>query len=248
MSQYLYVMKVWREIFLEIALRAIRRTHYEFGTWELGQTRLTLKDFSRLNQGNGISFAPEETVRDSISQEIILSGLWKQHPIEGEKRSYWIDREVRIFFKDKTDQYFDIDIIFKRIETKAKDKQPTLPTLIEAKRFELVTIDLKTKKVKVGRPQFDNINKDILKLKLLKDVFKNKKIIIKNKQFKAFRTYILIWGLGHDEFNVKNDFIDKLKDGKYLSKTEMSIKYLPIQWNKQLRVIKYLWIGLFQID
>lgn len=257
-------MRIWREVFLEVALRAIRRTHYEYGIWELGQKELILDDFSSLNQGLGIYYAPEETVRDAISQEIMLTGLWKKHTIEKELRSYWIDREVRIEFElNKTTnspfikelfsgnetgkKYFDIDIVFKRIEEKTKDGQETLPTLIEAKRYSHVNIDLQTKEIKIGRPQLSAINKDIAKLKLLLDLFENKPLVIKSKPYKCFRIHLLVWGIAKKGFNIRTDFISKLKYGKYLSLSEKSIKYLPIQWDSKMNVKKYLWIGLFEI-
>src|SRR5690349_16779125 len=93
--------KKWRHVFLEIALRAIRKTHYDFGVWELGQENLTLDHFRNLNQGNGINFAPEETVRDSILQEITYTGLWKTHKINDDPTSYWIDREVNVYLNKK---------------------------------------------------------------------------------------------------------------------------------------------------
>jgi hypothetical protein len=92
-------MIVWREIFLEIAVRAIRKVHYDFAIWELGQGKLLIENFKKLNQGYGINYAPEESVRDAITQEIMLTGLWKQHTIQDEKRSYWVDREVNIPYK-----------------------------------------------------------------------------------------------------------------------------------------------------
>ena len=250
-------LRIWRELFLDIALRAIRRTHYEFGIWELGQSKLKLTDFLNLNQGNGINFAPEESVRDAIAQEIIYSGLWKQHPIEDEPRSYWIDREVRISYdmrealkfeiykkylskkvNNNPENIFNIDIVFKRIEEKSNDNKPTIPVLIEAKRFELVTINLIDKSMKIGKPQFRDIDSDILKLKILKDIYKDKEITIKDKQYKGFQTYILVWGLSRKRFDIKKDLINKLDGKKYLSKKETSIRYLPIQWNEKLKVTK----------
>lgn len=251
-------MKVWREIFLEFALRAMRKAHYDFGIWELGQRDLMLQDFYNLNQGNGINFAPEETVRDIISQEILLSGIWKRHKIEKKYRSYWIDREIKIDYNianienkelytqylkspESTNKYFKIDLLFQRVQTK-------VPVLIEAKRFELLKIDLKSKKVKKGKPQFKGISNDIIKLKLLKEVYKGKKIKINDTFFTDFRTYILVWGVAPINFNVKTNFIQKLSQRQYLSKSEMAFKYLPISWTDKMKVTKKLWVGLIEVE
>ncbi len=283
---------MWRHIFLEIALRAMRKTHYDFGVWNLGQEELTLKDFNNLNQGHGIDFAPEETVRDSILQEIIYTGLSKAHKIDGELKSYWIDREVKITLNkkyaiplDKNNKFFNpeeysqpnkysdgkkdfrIDIVFKRIQEKNRESNDdTYPCLIEAKRHKLVNINLKNRKIDIGEPQIADIDKDILKLKLIYDYYSsgNEKLEINGEKYDKFYPYILLWGTGPldlnspSTFNLKREVIDRLGNKEHLIIEDTEdpeapiVKYLPIEWefdenDEKLIVKKLLWVTLIEL-
>jgi hypothetical protein len=142
---------------------------------------------------------------------------------------------------------FDVDLVLKRIEEFTKSGEITIPTLVEAKRFELINVDLITKNVKIGRPQWASINRDILKLKLLRDVYKEKEITIKGERFKSFRTCILVWGLSTPNFNINKDFIQKLTLKKYISRNDICIRYLPISWTNKMKVTRMLWVGIFEV-
>ncbi len=275
--------KKWRHIFLEIALRAIRKTHYEFGVWELGQEKLTLQHFKNLNQGNGINFAAEETVRDSIIQEITYTGLWKEHTINDDPSSYWIDREVKIVLKKgeairldiekkffNSDEYaqpeeysndeklFKIDLVFKRIQLSNKFfGDSTYPSLIEAKRFRLVTVDHRSSTLEVKEPQLAQIDRDILKLKLIKDYYNGKQLKIREEVYDKFFTYILLWGTDGAKFNLKTDVINKLSMKNLLMIDDPEdedvpiVKYLPIEWDYNstdgLIVKTLLWLALIEL-
>lgn len=255
----------WLSIFLNLALRAVIKAHHRYSVWHLGQENISLENFAELNQGKGISFASEEHIRDEISHQIIESGLWKEHYIEGELRSYNIDREFKVKipvkeFKEinghdkfnipskQKNKKFNIDIVFKRIQDKNdKDDTPTLPVFIEAKRYNLVNINVKSKIIKEGKFQKKGIDKDILKLKILSEYNKKSKIIVDDKTYDEILTYILIWGISDKEFSIKDDLINKLDNSGNLGDSEI-IKY-PIKWNDTSNTIEsFLWIALLEVN
>ncbi len=239
-------MATWRKIFLELATRAVIQVHHRYSVWQLGQKELTVDDFEKLNQGDGIFFAYEEHVRDAIAQQIIETGLFKTHPIKGangetEHRSYVIDREYKIeipyeifvnyddekeflddiiYTKSKAEltvlgkkKEFNVDIVFKRLEDINKsDNSPTRPSLIEAKRFELVNIDFLQNIVTIGNPQIDAIDKDILKLMINSRYARDVGIEFNGKVHKIWPfPHLLIWGRGNEAFNINTALIDQLK-------------------------------------
>ena len=71
----------WAKYFMELALRAIRRVHYEYGLWSIGQHWLTNQSEPLLlNMGYGIELADEPTVCAAIIQEYLnsplVAGVW----------------------------------------------------------------------------------------------------------------------------------------------------------------------------
>ena len=71
----------WAKIFIEIALRAIRRVHYEYGVWGIGHNFVKDPYMAwRINMGMGIEVADEPGVCAAITQEFMNSptvvGLW----------------------------------------------------------------------------------------------------------------------------------------------------------------------------
>ena len=201
----------WRKIFLELAIRALIQVHQRYSVWELGQKELFIENFVRLNNGDGILFAPEETVRDAISQQIIELGLFKSHKIENAKSSYVIDREYKIgaIFKnivkhdsesylyargENTKVNLYVDLIFKRIQTKDPNGDKTIPCLIEAKRHKLFKINYETQEIIEEGFQKDAIDKDILKLRLIHRFVYKRKFTFMGKKFKSFFPYLLYLG------------------------------------------------------
>jgi hypothetical protein len=66
--------KPWVQVFLEIALRAIRRVHLEYGIWGGGrQWKMEGQRAAAINMGHGIELADERTVCAAISQEFMTS-------------------------------------------------------------------------------------------------------------------------------------------------------------------------------
>jgi len=269
--------RVWIEIFLELAIRAITQIHHKYNVWQLGQEDLAIKDFKKLNQGQGIYYAPEEHVRDGISQQIIETGIWKEHKINGQVRSYLIDREFQIkipfqdmvvfdkeqkFLKDKSyykedkdwanckkRKCFNVDIVFKRIQEENKDRSKTIPTFIEAKRYKLVDVNLITKKVKIGKIQKKGIDSDILKLRVISRYVKRNGIRFHNKIHKKVYTYLLIWGEGDELFDLKKDLIQKLKYSEFIDTDRCVIRRVPMKWGntKKIKVKSFIWISLLPV-
>lgn len=267
---------IWTKIFIELAIRAITQVHYKYSVWELGQEKLQINEFKRLNQGEGVFFAPEEHIRDMISQQIIETALWKEHNIAGENRSYFVDREFSIkipykelilldkeekrFIKNKAEyendhspidkvKKFYVDLIFKRLQTLDSDGMPTIPVLIEAKRFKLADIDLINKKVTLGKIQKTGIDKDILKLRLIRKFNKRSKINFYGNTYDKIFTYLLIWGKGNNKFNIEKQLINKLDFSKHVDKENIEIRRVPLSWtnDNDIKVKTFIWIALIPL-
>ena len=53
-QNYLEKKSIWDKVFIEIALRAARKLHLEYGMWGLGQKIKDESDFKKINSGPGI--------------------------------------------------------------------------------------------------------------------------------------------------------------------------------------------------
>lgn len=270
--------QAWTKIFIELAVRAVMQVHHKYSVWELGQEELVIDDFKRLNQGLGIFFAPEVHVRDTISQQIIETALWKEHKIEGENRSYLVDREfpIKIPLKELVllDEHnkliinkeiyendylisdkvttFNIDLIFKRIQINNGDRTPTRPVLIEAKRYNLIDIDLIKKTVTQGEIQKRGIDKDILKLRAIRKFNLTNKINFYGNEYDKIFTYLLIWGKGNNDinFDIEKELINKLDYSIYIDKENIEIRRIPLSWSNDtiIMVKSFIWIALIPLN
>src|SRR6266542_2797570 len=108
----------WAAVFIEIALRAVRRVHYEHGLWGIGrQWEMNRLKAQRINMGQGIELADERTVCAAITQEFMnspsLTGLWTEEKDDGseeqQERYFTIDRE-----KEYTDNSKKVDIFIQK--------------------------------------------------------------------------------------------------------------------------------------
>ena len=129
----------WKKIFIEIATRAIRQSHFEYQVISFPQKNIEIQDLQKLNSGIGIELVPEETVRDHIVRELLQMGLWKKIVINGNERSYWTDREVR--FEIENDNYVDLTV--ERYEYRDDILCEYEPALLELKRLNTMQVDLK---------------------------------------------------------------------------------------------------------
>ena len=105
----------WALVFIEIALRAVRRVHYEYGRWGIGRPwRMDAEKSRRINMGAGVELADELTVCAAITQEFIgspsVAGRW----VEAGNPTEWyfqIDREQRWYTKNPKEK---VDIFIRK--------------------------------------------------------------------------------------------------------------------------------------
>ena len=252
--------KKWVTVFLEVALRAIRRVHLEYGIWGAGRQWITDADRAPLiNTGYGIELADERAVCAAIVQELMTSpaaaGYWRE---DG-------DLEFRIFAPDREEEYKTpsekgytqkVDLYIEKYEPtepcgkgKLKVRQP--PSFIEAKRAQRWTIDLGSwekgeEAVKLEERQTTKICADIKKLHRERENRWNRKGHRKDKIY----THVLVWGTyGEDPKNGKPlsfsdhpyTFFDEIKKelrnrdttpGKDTVLIEKpSVRWLPTKWD-----------------
>jgi len=252
----------WREVFLEIALRAIRRIHLDYGIWGIGQNPLDTKvHLENFNAGPGIQLAMEETVCAAITQEFINSRFINGNFYKNLNRFYEIDREITFEKKDKTKR---IDIFIDRYKM-SEDKKHLLfyryPVLIEAKRahyfipritegdVEKEDVDAQVCKIKDDIKYLIEVKGEIV------NTNGNRKNLGKYKgNLKGAFLYTLFWGTFEKEKsnskiklnkNRPEYFIEQLK----LKKDHFWVKWLPLKWTTPNKPVnQWLWIVLAEID
>jgi len=242
----------WATVFIEIALRAIRRVHYDHGMWGVGrQWEMNRIKAGRLNMGHGIELADERTVCAAITQEFITSpsvtGLWVPETEDGERpqeRYFTIDRE-----KKYTDGSKKVDIFIQKYERKNKGQDPTPvpePSFIEAKRHRLWVPEITSGEAKREAPQVKNVKDDIERLRNEMKAQKEK-----------IHCHVLVWGL-YDKDSPKDDPIHFFKN--FGDNVKMhQLRWLPTKWtspsieniqNEDIEiplVSKALWIVLAEV-
>lgn len=243
----------WSKVFLEIALRAIRRVHYEYGIWGLGQQRIMNSNtIKKINMAHGIELAEEVSVCAAITQEFMASpsvaGLWEYKKNVNEDRYFSIEREKKY---DGNDNRVDIFIQkYKRDKKKDKDtyKPVAKPSFIEAKRASRWT--MKEGKVE-GRPRTltDKVKRDIEKLRKEMEHRKAK------KNADEIYCHLLVWGVYKENSKTlcsPEIFFQKLNDKDI--KMHKPVKWLPLVWevskkdDNKINVTKSLWIALWEVE
>lgn len=233
----------WKKIFIEIATRAIRQSHFEYQVISFPQRNIQVEDLKKMNSGIGIELVPEETVRDYIVNQLLQMGFWKKIEIDGKERSYWTDREVR--FKIGGENKY-VDLLVERYDYTGDELNAYAPALIELKRLNTRQIDLKAKPpFKDGQStshQISEIDKDIEKLKFIRENIRDKKVtnleISKNNAIIA----ILTWGI--IEETEKNEIFKKFE----LPNNWSEIRYFPTEWNDEYKVSRWCIVVLTEID
>ena len=140
---------------------------------------------------------------------------------------------------------FYIDIVFKRIQPENLDKTLTIPCLIEAKRYNLASIDPVTNVPSIGDFQRDSVDKDILKLRIAAKYINEYGFDFINHTFKAIFPYLLIWGKGNPDFSFKPAF-ETLKNKKYINFEEVTMQIMPTKWNEE-RILEHVWVALLPV-
>lgn len=241
----------WATIFIEIALRAARRVHYEHGMWGIGrQWEMNRLRARRLNMGQGIELADERTVCAAITQEFInspsLTGLWVEEGQESdqtkEERYFTIDREM-----EYTDKSKKVDIFIRKYRlANNKELIPVIrPSFIEAKRARRWVPDVKTGTARRESLQHQEVQKDIDKLRA--EMIHTEDI----------HCHVLVWGVYQNESEEDHPlkFFENFDDYVRLHQ----LRWLPVEWtcpstediqHGQIRIpaVKAaLWIALAQV-
>lgn len=249
----------WASVFIEIALRAVRRIHYEYGLWGIGpQWDMSREKAARINTGLGIELAYETDVCAAITQEIMgspaVAGLWSEDAGNGTQkkwRYFMIDRETTYLSDGEKNR---VDIFLQKFEPKGNKPGEELvlvppPAFIEAKRARRWIADITTGEVTSQRSQLSDIKADVKKLR---DEIDHR---AKGNGERIFG-HVLVWGLygrslGSDH-PVK--FFKKL-DGVRLH----ALRWLPLDWDRPSfgtlgnpkllipKVHRALWIGLAEV-
>lgn len=132
---------VWKNIFIEIALRAMRRLHLDYGLWGLGQEFGSNLNFETLNQGPGIEITDETAVCAAITQEFINSRFTNGLYINKEPRHNEILREISFTSSSRN----LVDIFIDRYEKKDNlTYYFRYPAFIQAKRVHYFTPEIAT--------------------------------------------------------------------------------------------------------
>jgi hypothetical protein len=229
----------WAERFIVLALRSLRKTHFDFNIWQLGQETesFDIKSIEKLNIGHGFELADERLVCASISQELLGSSTYSgvfvledtSKNIKAGIRYWQVSREKSYNYKPKE----SCDIVIDRYEIKddGKINLTNEPIYIEAKRTCNYTVNLKTGKINRGSLNTQAILDDIKKLK--NEVIQNKN----NKVFNNLFIHLLIWGTKEIEKTTRKDatphkFIDHLQKKNNTNKfTIHETKWFPTEWN-----------------
>jgi hypothetical protein len=251
--------EIWRKVFLEITLRAMRKVHLSHAPWELGKVLITEDDLPKLNDGYGVLLALETTVASEISNEFIYSsftsGMKFQYKNEEPKPKYYeIQREKQFTYKNKKlFKGIDGDINTKQVDLVLRrwDEQKQIHNtliIMELKRYNLYSFDISTGRV---TPKGSNINEIKRDLKNL-GVFKDKWEILKVKDYSEHTTctpYMLIWGEAN--MNQAQSLLSDFKTNFNIEDTKVYIKWMPLTIVEMTRtqpiVTEWLWIALLEI-
>lgn len=239
----------WAEVFVEIALRAIRRIHYEYGIWGIGrQWKMRRENTEKINMAHGIELADEPSVCAAITQEFMnspsVAGLWED---KGQTKDMYfgIEREKAYKF----DKFKRADIFLQKFKRNKKgDFDPVkCPSFIEAKRARLWSMNLSTGKARMSRSQHGDVKDDIKKLR--------KEMSYRVSQgLEQVLCHILVWGVydkSRKTLCSPEAFFAKVGDADI--EMHKRVKWLPLVWDvskkadNNIKVTKSLWIALAEV-
>lgn len=233
----------WAERFIEVALRALRRLHVNYGAVHIGQQwRKGRPDISELNQGVGVATADELTVCAAIAQEFMLSpflsGVWvdkDESPGVAAGVRYWkIDQETCYSGSQKR-----VDMVMTRVDGPSPEAAPEKwrDCFIEAKRLNRWTTD------SLENPNY--IRQQSQLGRILEDIDKLRNEL--EKRPNEIFAHLLIWGVWSDGDPALKELSDNLKGARM-----HQIRWMPIDWRpgKQANppvVKRWLWVALFEV-
>ena len=265
---------IWNIIFIELALRAMRRLHREYGVWGTGQaTAIDNKErIAKLNTGAGIELADERDVAAAINQEFINSPFTNGSVIDDQDRRYEILREVD--FESKQENANDgmkkkyVDMVITRYSQKNGKIDYKYPSvLLELKRVprfkpNTLTGEAEDSDLTVA------INAVVEDLKRLNQINKRKKSspsklkseaashLITESGKKPFITCTFFWGTmeaNQSETSLKKAINELKEEFDNTKAMEPLIRYMPLTWDgndkqDKPKVTKWLWLCLYEAD
>lgn len=215
----------WATIFIEVALRAIRRVHYEHQMWGVGrQWQMNRLKARRLNMGQGVELADERMVLAAITQEFInspsLTGFWVEESSEGQRqeegRYFTINREM-----EYTDKSKKVDIFVQKYVMKnGTELEPVeKPSFIEAKRARCWIPEIVDGTARRDELQHSAVQKDIDKLR---DEMRIR------KPEDSIHCHVLVWGIYTENCEADHPlkFFEKFDDCVKIHQ----VRWLPVEW------------------
>ncbi len=251
----------WVAVFLEIALRAMRRVHYEYGIWGAGrQWKTGPGKSSVINMGHGVELADERAVCAAIVQEFMSSpsvtGLWQEDG-QVQLRFFSVLREQPYKASGDPKHPEMVDLVVEKYECQNDKLDVYKPrSLIEAKRARLWKVDLAKGTAKPGKMQTNAVCDDI-----------NNLLRERRERTESIFIHVLVWGLYEEDSNGKpvrfadhpDEFFSKLRQKTEVSLEGPFVRWLPIRWETAPRssvkskrrnplVTTSAWIALAEID
>lgn len=249
---------IWREIFLEVTLRAFKKTHENHTPWHLNKNQVTKEDIKKLNGGEGVLLALETTVASDISTEFINSMFTNGLITEKKPRYYDIKREVTFKPINKSNCVFKnsigdkqcskkVDLVIRRIENDNEKTLEHIPVIIELKRYQLYDFEIGSGNVTVQKPNLSGILRDIENLRSVKKHWAE----FENTDYSKYKTcliYQLVWG----DVNTKDvaNLKSKLSKELIIPEEQVFLRWFPrtISDNGKPQVEKWIWLALIEID
>jgi hypothetical protein len=249
----------WASVFIEVALRAVRRVHYEYGLWGIGpQWKMDRQLAERINLGPGIELALETSVCAAITQEFIgspsLSGLWVEQGPDGKP-----DHELRYFMIEREKEYRFLegkaDLFMQKFTPKdgklGEELVPAVfPSFIEAKRARLWTADIKSGQAADGGSQISGVKADVAKLR--EEITGRR---LNCPEADQIRGHVLVWGAYGGQHGDH-----PLQFFRSVAGVELhTLRWLPLTWKQPSRgelnddkltiptPQTALWIGLAEV-
>lgn len=255
----------WARVFMALALRAIRRVHYNYGIWNVGACKkvgdVALRN---LNHGHGVDLADERTVCAAISQEFLASRftcalIANPSSNSADFMMFTLERELPKYLTDSRKQvdFFCRKWVPPEGETSSASDVwevcPHPPAFIEAKRAQRYRPDLLARKVSGPVSQHGSVAKDAIKLFEEKKARTGDKRPSKNESIYA---HLLVWGTCTAKSNFKKEprrFLDKVDSALTSEQSRPNLqphatRWLPLDWaDKTMKVKRALWISLVEV-
>jgi hypothetical protein len=239
---------------LQVALRAIRRVHFEHQIFSLGRSGST-GDLPKLNMGEGIELAHEDHVRVTFVAEYKGSHL----------RAGWLeDRHYEIW----QNQPFSIggarpefvDVVSRRYDPKFPEKYDWAIGPIELKRARRSTADTVEGQHRVSGARPKEVADDIVKLiniaKAIRDGNLSAEdpsgpnLLAINPKAKM-HPHVLVWGDTRSDHpaNEASTFIDDAFGKSGATRKSVDFAWLPLEWKDPPAgsVTRWLWVAFAEI-